>query len=114
MSGSNRYFSYVSDNGNTYAIYASKDNVIGANGGGAPATLAAVTLPRNIKPRYALFSSDDGLVKRKVPILTPTIAAALSSTTSFTPYGETVTVRLTAYRGEKINLPKLADTGRTV
>lgn len=114
MSGSNRYFNYQSDNGTTYAIFASKDNVNGANSSAPTATLGAATVPRNIKPRYALFADDTGLIRRKVPILTQAILLALSPTTSFIPYGETASVKLTYVRGESIRLPRIQDTGRTV
>lgn len=115
MSGSVRYYNYVSDNGQTYAILADKSNIaaVNASGAAAPGTLPTITLPRNIRPRYALFADPTGLIRRKVPLLTPADVAALSSTTSFVPGGETATVTITAIRGEKVNLPKLADTGRT-
>lgn len=115
MSGSIRWFNYVSDNGQTYALQADKSNVaaINASGGSAPGTLPNIAVPRNIRPRYALFSDTTGTIRRKVPVLTPTDLAALTATTSFVPTGETATVTITAIRGEKINLPKLADTGRT-
>jgi hypothetical protein len=115
MSGSLRWFNYVSDNGATYAILADKSNIaaVNASGAGSPATLPTAAVPRNIKPRYALFADSTGLIRRKVPILTAADVAALTPTTSFVPTGETATVVITAIRGEKVNLPKLADTGRT-
>lgn len=115
MSGSVRYFNYVSDNGQTYAILADRSNVaaVNASGAGAPGSLPTITVPRNIRPRYALFADSTGQIRRKVPILTPADVAALTATTSFVPTGETATVTITAIRGEKVNLPKLADTGRT-
>lgn len=115
MSGSVRYFNYVSDAGTTYAILADKSNIAAVNpsGAAAPGTLPTVTVPRNIKPRYALFADASGLIRRRVPLLTPADVAALTPASSFVPTGETATVVITAIRGEKINLPKLADTGRT-
>ena len=114
MSGSNRYFNYVSDNGQTYAIYADKSNVQAVNPSGASVgTLPTIKIPRNITPRYALFSDTTGLIRRKVPLLKATDVAALTAATSFVPTGETATVTITAIRGEKVNLPKILDTGRT-
>lgn len=115
MSGSVRYYNYVSDNGQTYAILADKSNIaaVNASGAAAPATLPTVKIPRNIKPRYALFSDSTGLIRRKVPLLRASDVAALTGATSFVPTGETATVTITAIRGESINLPKLIDTGRT-
>lgn len=115
MAGSVRYYNYISDNGQTYAILADKSNIAAVNpsGAGTPGTLPTITVPRNIRPRYALFSDASGLIRRRVPLLTPADVAALTAATSFVPQGETVTVTVTAIRGEKVNLPKLADTGRT-
>ena len=115
MAGSVRYYNYISDNGQTYAILADKSNIaaVNASGAAAPGTLPTVTVPRNIRPRYALYADPTGLIRRKVPLLTPADVTALTAASSFVPQGETATVTLTAIRGEKINLPKLADTGRT-
>lgn len=115
MSGSIRWFVYRSDNGQDYAIKADKSNVAAVNpsGAGTPATLPPASVPRNIRPRYALFSDTTGQIKRKVVLLTPADVTALSNTASFTPTGETATVQVSTLVGEKITLPKLADTGRT-
>lgn len=116
MSGSIRWYNYISDGGQTYAIQADKSNVAAVNsatGGTTPASLPTAAVPRNIKPRYALFSDTSGTIRRKVVLLTPADVAALTSTTNFVPQGETATVTITAIRGEKASLPKLADTGRT-
>lgn len=115
MSGSIRWFNYITDGGVTYSILADKSNVAAANPSGvaAPTTLATAAVPRNIRPRFARFSDATGLIKRRIVILTPTDLAALSPTLSFTPQGEAVTVQLTYIQGEKVKLPRLADTGRT-
>lgn len=115
MAGSMRFYNYESDNGGTYAIFGDKSNIAAVNpsGAAAPGTLPAIKIPRNITPRYALFSNTDGTIRRKVALLTPADVAALSGNLSFTPTGETATVTITAIRGEKVNIPKIADTGRT-
>lgn len=115
MSGSLRYYNYTSDNGGTYALFGDKSNIAAVNpsGASAPGTLPAIKIPRNIKPRYALFSDSTGTIRRRVPLLTPADVAALTGNLSFVPTGETATVVITAIRGEKVNIPKLTDTGRT-
>jgi hypothetical protein len=115
MSGSLTWFQYTTDGGVNYAIQADKSNVIAVNPSGAtaPANLPTGAVPRNIRPRYALFADASGLIRRKVVLLNDTDVAALKPTTTFTPQGETVLVKLTYYSGEKIRLPKLVDTGRT-
>ncbi len=115
MAGSIRWYNYVTDGGVTYSIQADKTNVAATNpsGAAAPSTLAVGAVPRNIKVRYALFADTTGLIRRKVPLLTPGDVTALSAILSFTPQGETATVQLTYLVGERTRLPKLADTGRT-
>lgn len=115
MSGSIRWFNYTTDGGQTYSLQADKSNVAAVNpsGTGTPGSLSIAAVPRNIKPRYALFQDSTGTIKRKVPLLTPADVAALVPTLSFVPQGETATVALTFISGETTRLPKLADTGRT-
>lgn len=114
MSGSIRWFNYVTDGGLTFSLQADRSNVAAVNpsGAGAPGTLSISAVPRNIKVRYALFADATGLIRRKVPLLTPADVAALTPTLSFVPQGETATVNLTYIIGEATRLPKLADTGR--
>lgn len=115
MAGSMAWFRYTSDNGQTYALKADRTNVADVNASGAaPATaLPNEGLPRNIKPRYGIFSDTTGNIVRRVPILTPADLAALTADESFTPPEEAVLVRLTFIKGEEIRLPRLVDTGRT-
>lgn len=115
MAGSLSYQVYQSDGGGTYAILCDKSNALAVNASASatPGSLPAVTVPRNIKPRYALYADSTGFIRRKVTLLRPSDVIALSGTSSFTPQGETTVVRLTAVRGEKFNLPKLVDTAQT-
>lgn len=115
MSGSLSYQVYTSDIGTDFAILCDKSNALAVNASASatPATLPSSTVPRNIKPRYALYQDSTGQIRRKVPLLKPSDVAALTPTSSFTPQGETVVVRLSSIHGESVRLPKLADTGRT-
>jgi len=114
MSGSIRWFNYTTDGGVVYSLQADRSNVgaVNPSGAGTPGTLSVAAVPRNIKPRYALFADVTGLIRRKVPLLTPADVAALVPTLSFVPQGETATVALTYIVGETTRFPKLADTGR--
>lgn len=115
MAGSMFWQNYVSDNGNTYAIFTDKSNCLAVNASASANStgLVAIELPRGITPRYALFRSDDGKTQRKVPILKQSDLAALTPGKSFDtdPGGDTV--RLTYVHGEKIRFPKVVDTGKT-
>lgn len=115
MAGSMAWFRYTSDNGQTYALKADRTNIASVNSSGAtPATaLPNESLPRNITPRYAIFSDTSGRIVRKVPLLTPADVTALVATKNFTPPEEAVPVTITYVRGETIRLPRIVDTGRT-
>lgn len=115
MAGSMSYQRYVSDNGQAYAILMDRSNALAVNASASatPANLPTITLPRNIKPRYAIYTDTSGLIKRKVVLLTAADVAALVAADNFTPPEETAAVTITFIKGEEIRLPKLADTGRT-
>lgn len=115
MAGSISYQVYVSDNGQSYAVRMDRTNALAVNASASatPASLPAIELPKNIKPRYALYTDTTGTIKRKVILLRPSDVAALVTDDNFTPPEETATLRITYVVGEKIRLPKLTDTGRT-
>jgi len=115
MSGSLSYQTYQSDNGQSYAILVDKSNALAVNASAVatPASLPTITLPRNIKPRYVLFTDETSTIKRKVVLLKPSDVVAIVATSSFVPGGETSTVRVSYMQGESIRLPKLVDTART-
>jgi len=109
------YQRYVSDNGQAYAILMDRTNALAVNASATatPAALPTITVPRNIKPRYAIFSDTSGNIKRKVVLLTAADVAALVADKNFTPPEEAAPVRITFIKGEEIRLPRLLDTGRT-
>jgi len=79
MVGSNKYFQYVSDDGQTWAMLADESNTEAIVADDAsidvtPANLAAhrYKVPSNIQKRFATFKSLDGLQVRKIYI--PTVA----------------------------------------
>lgn len=115
MAGSKSYQRYVSDNGQEYSILMDRSNALAVNASATatPASLPTITLPRNIKPRYAIYTDASGLIKRKVVLLTAADVAALVAGDNFTPPEETAGVTITFIRGEEIRLPRLLDSGRT-
>lgn len=69
MAGSLTYFKYTTSGGIAYAIKMDKSNGIAVgNTDVVAADLPLVELPRNIKARYALYRSADGLTSRKIPV----------------------------------------------
>lgn len=109
MSGSRRAFRYVDDAGQNFSLNLDESNTEAANGSAASAAPVTYGLPRNIKPRYGLYSSADGnKVVRAIFLTTATFAAANASST-LTSDG--VECTLTFKKGEVVRLYKTGDTG---
>lgn len=117
MAGSNRWFTYVSDDGTDWALYADESNVEGANGAAATAGAPADQLykpPANLKVRYAIFGNAAGTRNIKVPILTQTVYNALTSASTIPDQiaGGGATLSLIRRRPELISpQPTAFDTG---
>lgn len=112
MAGSIRNFRYVDDGGNNWSIRADESNIEDVNGAAASAAPVANGLPRNIKPRYGLWSDASGNITRKVVFLTSAgFGAANGSSPTITVGG--TTLNLTYKRGETVKLYPNVDTGQT-
>lgn len=116
MAGSNRWFTYTSDDGTNWAIYADESNTEAANpvasAGGAPLN-QIYKPPANLKPRYGVFRSASGDRSIRVPILNEAIYNALDNTTTIPdPFDSTQTLGLARKRPELIGpIPTIFDTG---
>jgi hypothetical protein len=111
MAGSRKYLLYDTDSGSTFALAADESNselagtaVDFPNGG--QATVPFV-LPKNVKPRRAIYTSADGNVVRVAYIC----AVDGVPNASFTDPVSGVSVALTAIKAEEVALPKGEDTG---
>lgn len=117
MAGSLKFFEYTTDDDEVFAIFADESNVEAANGTGVDYTgtsTATYWLPRNVEPRYAVYSSADGTRNIKIPIMTTAIFSALLSTTPTItdPIAGTGTLTLSRLVPQIVKrLPKSADTG---
>lgn len=69
MAGSLKFFKYTTQGGTNYALKMDESNgeAVG-NTDLVSGDLPIAALPRNIRPRYALYRSADGLTTRKIPI----------------------------------------------
>ncbi len=116
MAGSNKWFSYQSDDGTDWALYADESNVEGANGGtgsGAPPG-QVYKPPANLKPRYAVYGNSDQTRSIKVPVLTQTIYNSLDATDTIPDQiaGGAAVLNLIRKRPEIISpIPTVFDTG---
>lgn len=74
MAGSLKYFKYTTSGGTEYAIKMDESNGEAVGNTDLVAADAALSgLPRNIKPRYVLYRSADGLTTRRIPVTGNTI-----------------------------------------
>lgn len=116
MSGSIKFFVYTTDGGLDAAIKRDESNTEAVNGGVQDYPNSGVSineLPRNIKPRYARFTSADGLVSRNVVVLTPTIFAGIpANLSSFVDSVSGQTLFLKAKYGELVSVPFGIDTAQ--
>jgi len=116
MAGSNKWFSYTSDDGDDWALYADESNTEGANGStgsGAPPN-QNYKPPANLKPRYAVYSNAAGTRNIKVYILTETIYDSLAAGDTIPDQiaGGSATLGLIRKRPEIISpIPTAFDTG---
>lgn len=115
MAGSLKWFVYVDDFGTLYALNADESNIEATNTGGdytgTPPLVDA--LPRNVRPRYAVYGTTDGLRSIRIPILTPAGYAGLSTAfpTIPDPISSGITLVLLRIRPEVRRLPIPNDTG---
>jgi len=115
MAGSRAWFSYVSDNGITYAVELDEDaGTLAALGftrytDSTPST----TLPSGYKMRYVNASqvsgNGAGFVSRQFPVGKPTSPLFTGGTSLFTING--LNYAVSSSKGEKQRRPKAANTG---
>lgn len=120
MAGSLKYFNYVTDLGDAFAIFQDEDWGE-AMGNEAPAAETKYKLPGNIEPRYANYSSTSG--KRTLQLIIgdneKDLTAIPKTITITATNGETAgnadddTLKLTSVVGERWKPITAGDTGLT-
>lgn len=116
MSGSIKWFVYTSDAGAEYGIKMDESNgeAVG-NADYATTDTTMMSLPRNISPRIAVYTSADGLYSRRIPVTSNTATAAnlpASFTAQISGSAAGVQVSLSSFIGERFtSIPIAADTG---
>jgi len=120
MAGSLARYSYLSDDGEVYALKCDRSNANAVNSGLDLAGASLVQLPGNIKPRYVLYRSDNGKVTRKCYLMEPvedvnalpatySVVVPTSGTTTIT-----VVLKKSFYSGETYSfVPDAEDTALT-
>jgi hypothetical protein len=116
MAGSNRFFVYVDDIGDSWAILRDEGSTELVNGTAAdivPATNAPILMGKSpIEPRYINYNSSDGLHRRKVVLLANTTTALSNAPAVVTFDTETgpVEMQRTSYVGERRRFVPQTDT----
>lgn len=113
MPGSLKGFKYTADDGTTWALLRDESNVEAVNTGVAGIITPAekYKVPRNLRPRSAVFVNAAGTIRRDVVVLTSARFAALTGTDTITDQvsGQLLNLRFT--KGEQISRVALSDTG---
>ena len=115
MAGSNKWFIYTTDSGADYALQLDESNTEAVNAGSQDYLNDATVVfavPRNVRPRYAVFENAAGTRSIRCVALTPEIYAAIPGTvTTITDPIAGGTLSLKRIRPEVITLPFGVDTG---
>jgi hypothetical protein len=117
MAGSLKWFVYTTDAGTDFAINLDESNTEQVNGATQDYVAGIAiqySLPRNVTPRYAVYSTADRTRTIKCVALTQTIyGGIITNKTSITdPIGGQQTLNLVRLVPEKIRrLPVAFDTG---
>lgn len=124
MAGSMKYFRYLTDSGNLYALWGDESNIELVHVVNPQVTVAneddtPYVLPRNVKPRYATYKSTTTPHVRKVPIMSASAFAEMKvknfstcrKTFNENVEGEVLTFQLVRLTPEKMRGVTSVDTG---
>lgn len=115
MAGSKKWFRYTSDVGDDYGILLDESN--GEALGNADVTgvdVGLLALPRNIKPRAAVYRSTDGRYTRKIPVTsrTATVSTLPATITVDVEGAANQVLALAFFQGERVTrIVRPDDTG---
>jgi hypothetical protein len=115
MAGSLKWFPYTDDDGAIWALRLDESNTEACNGDvdytGTPVLTNSV--PRNVRPRFAVYASPDGARNLRITILTPELYQGLAAATPIIPdpFAAGGILRLVRQRPEQRRLPVAGDTG---
>lgn len=109
MAGSLKWFSYTTDVGDQFGIFADESNAelagtgVDLTGGASP----LYALPRNVQPRFARYQDATGTIVRKAIIS----VQGTAPTTPIIDPSSGASLDLTAIVGEKVRILTGVDTG---
>lgn len=117
MAGSMKWFKYTTDAGDVFGIWMDESNGELVNNDDFEAAdddNIIYAMPRNVRPRSALYASNDGRVSRRI-VITDKDADISTVTSSFVvPAADGnpgFTLQLRSFRGEEVRRLTSVDTG---
>lgn len=115
MAGSIKWFVYTTDNGGTFAIELDESNteaINGATGDYIDSTDIIFAVPRNLRPRFAIYSNPEKTRNIRCVALSQAVYAGLKAVTPTItdPFDDSI-LSLVRIRPEIIRLPYATDTG---
>lgn len=119
MAGSIKWFKYTTDSGDDFAIKMDESNgelVGNPDFGPADQDSIIYALPRNVRPRAALYRSNDGTVSRRIVVCSATATVATIPTSFVVPAQDgnpAQVLQLQRFKGEEIGRISSVDTGLT-
>jgi len=109
-----RWFGYIDDYGELYAVELDETNTeaVNATADESPAQVPSNTLPRTITPRTVRYNDSAGLFSRSVVLLgnTPASLNGVPLTVTFDTKGGPIEMQLTSYIGERQRIVTATDT----
>lgn len=113
--GSLKWFIYVTDAGDSFAILLDESNTESVNGNQGDYTensSVKYSLPRNVRPRKAVYESLDGRIRKEIVCLTRQIYGEVpSEKKQIEEQHRGTTLHLRSLKGERVRLPYHVDTG---
>lgn len=119
MAGSIKWFKYTTDAGDVFGIRMDESNgeLMGnADFAALDDNSIVYALPRNVKPRTALFRSNDGLVSRRIVVCDKDADITTIASSFVVPAADgnpAFTMQLRSFRGEEVVRLSSGDTGLT-
>lgn len=112
-----RWFGYVDDFGELYAIELDEQNteLVNTTADADPGNVPTAFLPTGVVPRTLRYNSVDGLYTRTVVLLgnTPESLAAAPGLVTFPTKAGDIAMQLTSYIGERQRFVTQTDTRQT-
>jgi hypothetical protein len=117
MAGSLKWFKYTTDAGDDFGIFMDESNgelVGNTDFAAADNDTIVYALPRNVRPRTALYRDSTGRVNRRIVVTDPEATISTLTSSFVVPAQDNnpaATMQLQSFRGEEVRRLVSVDTG---